>query len=87
MSSLDAVLAQYEKSKQASGGSQSKMSQDERMKKYFALILDDKEKTGSRKIRILPTPDGSSLILPTIKSFNHALATRRGVSSVCLSAL
>ena len=33
MSSLDAVLAQYEKSKQASGGSQSKMSQDERMKK------------------------------------------------------
>jgi hypothetical protein len=60
MSSLDAVLAQYEKSKQASGGSQSKMSQDERMKKYFALILDDKEKTGSRKIRILPTPDGSS---------------------------
>ena len=60
MSSLDAVLAQYEKSKQASGGSQSKMSQDERMKKYFALILEDKEKTGSRKIRILPTPDGSS---------------------------
>jgi hypothetical protein len=36
------------------------MSQDERMKKYFALILEDKEKTGSRKIRILPTPDGSS---------------------------
>jgi hypothetical protein len=35
---LDAVLAQYEKSKQA-GSSTSKMSQDERMKKYFAAIL------------------------------------------------
>jgi hypothetical protein len=59
MSSLDAVLAQYEKSTQG-GGPQSKMSQDERMKKYFALLLNDKEKSGQRRIRILPTPDGSS---------------------------
>jgi hypothetical protein len=59
MSSLDAVLAQYEKAQQG-GGAQSKMSQDERMKKYFALILGDKEKSGQRKIRILPTQDGSS---------------------------
>ena len=59
MSSLDAVLAQYEKSTQG-GGAQSKMSQDERMKKYFALLLNDKEKSGQRRIRILPTPDGSS---------------------------
>ena len=58
MSSLDAVLAQYEKSKQASGGSQSKMSQDERMKKYFALILEDKEKemelTGKKEYVLTP---------------------------------
>ena len=59
MSSLDAVLAQYEKN-QIGGGAQSKMSQDERMKKYFALILGDKEKSGQRRVRILPTPDGSS---------------------------
>jgi hypothetical protein len=59
MSSLDAVLAQYEKSQQG-GGAQSRMSQDERMKKYFALILGDKEKSGQRRVRILPTPDGSS---------------------------
>jgi hypothetical protein len=52
-------LAQYEKSTQG-GGAQSKMSQDERMKKYFALLLNDKEKSGQRRIRILPTPDGSS---------------------------
>ena len=59
MSTLDAVLAQYEKSTQG-GGAQNKMSQDERMKKYFALLLSDKEKSGQRRIRILPTPDGSS---------------------------
>jgi hypothetical protein len=58
MSTLDAVLAQYEKSKQSGGGAQ--MTQEERMKKYFALILSDKEKTGQRRIRILPTIDGSS---------------------------
>ncbi len=55
---LDAVLAQYEKNQM--GGAQSKMSQDERMKKYFALILGDKEKSGQRRVRILPTQDGSS---------------------------
>ena len=60
MSSLDAVLAQYEKAQQAGGGAQSKMSQDERMKKYFALILGEKEKSGQRRVRILPTHDGSS---------------------------
>jgi hypothetical protein len=58
--SLDAVLAQYEQSKQGSSSSSSKMSQDERMKKYFAAILKDTEKQGQRRLRILPTPDGSS---------------------------
>ena len=52
-------MAQYEIAQQG-GGAQSKMSQDERMKKYFACILSDKEKSGQRRIRILPTPDGSS---------------------------
>ncbi len=32
---LDAVLAQYEKNQM--GGAQSKMSQDERMKKYITI--------------------------------------------------
>ena len=58
--SLDAVLAQYEQSKQGSSNSSSKMSQDERMKKYFAAILKDTEKQGQRRLRILPTADGSS---------------------------
>ena len=58
--SLDAVLAQYEKASQGGSSNTSKMSQDERMKKYFAAILKDSEKQGQRKIRILPTTDGSS---------------------------
>ena len=60
MSSLDAVLAQYEKAQQNSNVGQGKMSQDERMKKYFALILDDKSNSGTRRVRILPTQDGGS---------------------------
>jgi hypothetical protein len=60
MSSLDAVLAQYEKNQQSGVGNFGKMSQDERMKKYFALILDDKSNSGTRRVRILPTSDGSS---------------------------
>jgi hypothetical protein len=59
MSSLDAVLAQYEKS-QSSSNTTNKMSSEDRMKKYFAALLKDNEKQGQRKIRILPTTDGSS---------------------------
>ena len=59
-STLDSVLAQYETSKQSGTSSTFKMSQDERMKKYFAAILKDNEKQGQRKLRILPTNDGSS---------------------------
>lgn len=55
---LDAVMAQYEKNQ--AGDSQSKMTQEERMKKYFALILDQNEESGQRRIRILPTNDGTS---------------------------
>jgi hypothetical protein len=58
--SLDAVLAQYEQSKQGSSSSTSKFTQEERMKKYFAAILQDKEAQGQRRLRILPTKDGSS---------------------------
>ena len=57
--SLDAVLAQYEKSQQ-SGNNTPRMSQEDRMKKYFAAILDKNEKQGQKRLRILPTTDGSS---------------------------
>jgi hypothetical protein len=57
--SLDAVLAQYEKAKGGTG-STNKMSQEDRMKKYFAAILTQNETSGQKRLRILPTPDGSS---------------------------
>jgi len=57
--SLDAVLSQYEQSKQGAS-SPYKMSQEDRMKKYFAAILKESEKQAQRRLRILPTPDGSS---------------------------
>jgi hypothetical protein len=57
---LDAVLAQYENAKQGGSSSSSKISQEDRMKKYFAAILKDNEKQAQKRIRILPTPDGSS---------------------------
>jgi len=58
MSSLDAVLAQYEKNKQTS--STPRMSQEERLKQYLSLALPKGTKSGERRIRILPTTDGSS---------------------------
>ena len=57
--SLDAVLAQYEKS-QSSSNTTTKMSSEDRMKKYFAALLKDNEKQGQKRVRILPTTDGSS---------------------------
>ncbi len=53
-SSLDAVLAQYEQAQKNSSGGENRMSSEERMKKYFALILDEKSNSGTRRIRILP---------------------------------
>lgn len=58
MSNLDAIMAQYEKNQK---GDSQKLTQEERMKRYFTLLLSDKENTGQRRIRILPTTDGSSV--------------------------
>jgi hypothetical protein len=68
MSTLDSVLAQYEKSKQSSSNSSSKMSQEERMKKYFAAILPKDQNSAQKRIRILPTKDGSS---PFVEAWFH----------------
>jgi hypothetical protein len=60
MSSFDAVLEQYKKNSQSGNKNSSKVSQDERMKKYFTTILPKGAKTGEKRLRILPTKDGSS---------------------------
>lgn len=60
MSSFEAVLAQYEKNKQAASGNKSAVSQEDRMKKYFTTILPKGSQGEEKRIRILPTKDGSS---------------------------
>ena len=56
---LDAVLAQYEKNTQSTGGG-NKISQEDRLKRYFTTYLPKGTKSGQKVIRILPTSDGSS---------------------------
>jgi len=68
MSTLDSVLSQYEKSKQSSGSGSNKMSQEERMKRYFAAILPQNQNSAQKRIRILPTKDGSS---PFVEAWFH----------------
>ena len=60
MSSLDAVLAQYEKNKQPSGSSKPMMSQEDRLKQYLSIALPKGTKSGEKRIRIIPTQDGTS---------------------------
>lgn len=60
MSVLDSVLAQYEKNKQATSGNANKISQEDRMKKYFTTVLPKGVLTQEKRIRILPTKDGGS---------------------------
>jgi hypothetical protein len=60
MSSFDAVLAQYEKNKNATSSNTNRVSQEDRMKKYFTTILPKGVRSAEKRIRILPTKDGSS---------------------------
>ena len=60
MSTFDAVLAQYEKNKNATSGNNNKISSEDRLKRYFTTVLQKGSKGEERRIRILPTKDGSS---------------------------
>lgn len=68
MSSFEAVLAQYEKNKQAAGGNANRVSQEDRLKKYFTTLLPKGARSGEKRIRILPTTDGSS---PFVEAYFH----------------
>jgi hypothetical protein len=68
MSTFDAVLKQYEKSKQATGGNANRVSQEDRMKKYFTTVLPKGSRGEERRIRILPTKDGGS---PFVEVYFH----------------
>jgi hypothetical protein len=68
MSTLDSVLAQYEKAQQSGTSGGNRMSMDERMKKYFAAILPQGQNSAQKRIRILPTKDGGS---PFVEAWFH----------------
>jgi hypothetical protein len=70
MDALQAVLAQYQKNVQAASGNRNSVSQEERMKKYFTTLLPKGSKGEERRIRILPTKDGSS---PFVEVYFHEI--------------
>jgi len=70
MNSFDSVLAQYEKNKNATSGNSNKVSQEERLKKYFAAVVKKGLKSEEKRIRILPTKDGSS---PFVEVYFHEI--------------
>ncbi len=57
--SLDAILNQYEKN-QSPNTEKKFVSNEERLKKYFAPFLPKGQTEGEKTVRILPTSDGSS---------------------------
>ena len=68
MSTFDAVLKQYEQNKNATSGNSNKMSSEDRLKRYFTTVLPKGSKGEERRIRILPTKDGSS---PFVEVYFH----------------
>jgi len=68
MGTFESVQAQYEKNKATSGSKF--QNQEERMKKYFTTILSQGKTTGEKRVRILPTADGSS---PFVEIYFHEL--------------
>lgn len=67
MGTFESVQAQYEKNKNAASGSKF-TSQEERMKKYFTTVLPKGSTDQERRVRILPTKDGSS---PFVEVYFH----------------
>lgn len=65
MSSLDAILAQYEKNEKPSNGR--KVTD---LKDYFTTYLADGQNSKTKTIRILPMADGSS---PFVEVYGHSI--------------
>lgn len=58
-SSYEAMMAQYERSRNAASGN-TKVSNEDRLKKYFTTVLPKGVREAERRIRILPSKDDSS---------------------------
>ena len=68
---LDAILSQYEKNSEKGGGNKPKVSNEERLKKYFTEKLKKGEKTAEKTFRILPSSDPSKS--PFVETYYHEM--------------
>jgi hypothetical protein len=76
MTSLDAILKQYEDGQSKSSSPKANLSREDRLKKYFATYLPKGEIDGEKTIRILPTSDGSQMVHQQVKEV-HSMKLRR----------
>jgi hypothetical protein len=68
---LDAILSQYEKNSEKGGGSKPKISNEERLKKYFTEKLRQGQKTAEKTFRILPSNDPTKS--PFVETYYHEM--------------
>ena len=68
---LDAILSQYEKNSERGGGSKPKVSNEERLKKYFTEKLRQGQKTAEKTFRILPSNDPTKS--PFVETYYHEM--------------
>jgi hypothetical protein len=68
---LDAILSQYEKNSEKGGGSKPKISNEERLKKYFTEKLRQGQKTAEKTFRILPSTDPTKS--PFVETYYHEM--------------
>ena len=68
---LDAILSQYEKNSERGGGSKPKVSNEERLKKYFTEKLRQGQKSAERTFRILPSNDPTKS--PFVETYYHEM--------------
>jgi hypothetical protein len=66
--SIDAILSQYEQNTKKSGGSKPKISNEDRLKKYFTEKLQKGQNEATKTFRILPGKDGAS---PFVEAYFH----------------
>jgi hypothetical protein len=68
---LDAILSQYEKNSERGGGSKPKVSNEERLKKYFTEKLRQGQKSAEKTFRILPSNDPTKS--PFVEVYYHEM--------------
>ncbi len=60
MTTYSSVLEQYEKNKPSASGNKTKVSEEDRLKKYFTTVLPKGVQSATKTIRLLPANNGGS---------------------------